>query len=441
MDGARPRNADREVSGDRLPSAEQPRDGRRRERARRSPFSAVVPAVVFAIGYGVAVLVWVIVGDPLPGGRWLAVHLFTLGVLTNVVLAFSIHFGQTVTRAPDQRWRWQPAILNVGIVLVLAGIPTDIAFATASGATITTAVVFDSYLRLRRMRRQAVGARFAWVARVYERAHGAFIHGAALGLLLGIGVLTGPWYGAGRIAHLHINVLGWAGLTLLATLVFFGPTMLRTRIEGGADDVAAPALRYGATALTVAVLLLLGTGVGGVAATGLRIAAAVGLGVYAWAVTVVCLPVARVAARAKRSATRPAVLALCAWFVVAGWADVVVIATGELRMLDAIGLAALVGVLGQAVATALTYVAPALRGTGNIQRGQLIDRMARGATPRTLAYNIGAVAVVAAAVGGADLASAGPLLAAAGWLLVIVTLATQVATALWPLDRRGREPA
>lgn len=81
--------------------------------------------------------------------------------------------------------------------------------------------------------------------------------------------------------------------------------MLRTRIEGGADDVAAPALRYGATALTVAVLLL-------------------------------------------------------------------------------------------------------LLGTG---------------------------------VGGADLASAGALLAAAGWLLVIVTLATQVASALWPLDRRGREPA
>lgn len=88
--------------------------------------------------------------------------------------------------------------------------------------------------------------------------------------------------------------------------MFFGPTMLRTRIEGGADDVAAPALRYGATALTVAVLLLL------------------------------------------------------------------------------------------------------LLGTG---------------------------------VGGADLASAGALLAAAGWLLVIVTLATQVAIALWPLEGRGREPA
>ena len=66
-----------------------------------------------------------------------------------------------------------------------------------------------------------------------------FVHGAILGALLGTGVLTGRWYGAGRIAHLHVNILGWAGLTLLATLVFFGPTMVRTRIRQGADDDAA----------------------------------------------------------------------------------------------------------------------------------------------------------------------------------------------------------
>lgn len=413
---------------DRAPASQHP----------RSPFATVLPSVLCTVTYGAAVAIWLIAGDRLPGGRWLAVHLFTLGVLTNAIAAFSIHFGQTVTRAPDQAWRWQPVLLNVGVLLVLVGIPTGGLPATASGATLTALVVLDAYLRLRRMRRQAVGARFAWIARIYERAHGAFIHGATLGLLLGTGVLTGAWYGAGRVAHLHINILGWAGLTLLATLVFFGPTMLRARIAEGADDAAAPALRHAATGLTVAVLLLLATGVGGTASTALRIAAAAGLGVYAWAVTVVCAPVLRVAAHAKPSATRPPLVALCAWFVAAAWADVAIIAAGGLRLLDGLGLAMLVGVLGQAVATALTYVAPALRCHTNTQRGQLTARMARGAAARTVAYNLGAVALVAAAVGGTDLAATGALVSTAGWALVLSILVGQAAAALWPLDHSAR---
>jgi hypothetical protein len=213
------------------------------------------------------------------------------------VITFSQHFGQTVTRAAAQRWRWQPAILNLGVALTLVGIPTATSWATGLGTTVFTAVVLDAYVRLRRMRHAAVGARFAWIARIYERAHG---HGAILEGLLGTGVLSGPWYGAGRVAHLHVKILGWAGLTLLATLVFFGPTMVRTRIREGADADAARALRHGATALTVAVLLL-ATGIGGMTATALRVAAAGTLGAYAWAATVVCLPVLRAATTAKPS--------------------------------------------------------------------------------------------------------------------------------------------
>lgn len=217
--------------------------------------------------------------------------------------------------------------------------------------------------------------------------------------------------------------------------------MVRTRIADGADARAAVVLRRGATALTVAVLLLLATGIGGAAGVTLRMAAAVGLAVYAWAVGVVCLPVLRAARAAKPSAARPPLVALCAWFVVAAWADVAVVAAGELRLLDAVGLAALIGVLGQAIVTALTYVAPALRGDTNDQRSRLTARMARGATPRTLVYNTGAAAVVAAAAGGAAFANTGARIAAAGWLLVIAVIALQAATAIWPLDRGRVHPA
>ena len=403
----------------------------------RSPFAVVGPTVGVAVGYGVTVAAWIVAGDRLPGGRWLAVHLFTLGVLTNVVIAFSQHFGQTVTRTARQRWRWQPVLLNLGVVLVLVGIPTATSWATGLGATVVTTVVLDAYLRLRRMRHVAVGARFAWIARIYERAHGSFVHGAILGALLGLGLLDGPWYGAGRVAHLHVNVLGWAGLTLLATLVFFGPTMVRTRIQPGADADAAAALRHGATALTVAVVLLLATGMAGPAGTVLRVTAAAALGVYAWAASVVCLPVLRAARLAKPSAAKPPLLAVCVWLPATVWADVAVVATGELRLLDALGLAALVGVLAQAIAAAVAYIAPAVRGRTNPERSLIMRRLGRGATARTIAFNLGAAAVTVAAAGGPALQAAGAQLAAVGWLLVIGSVATQVVVGTWPTGAGG----
>jgi len=398
----------------------------------------VAPAAGIAVVYGIATLVWVAVGDRLPGGRWLAVHLFTLGALSNVVTAFAQHFGRTVTRAAEERWVWQPVALNLGVVLVLVGIPTGMRWLTAAGATTVTAVVFAGYRRLRRMRRQAVGARFAWIARMYERAHGAFVHGATLGLLLGVGVLSGAWYASGRVAHLHVNVLGWGGLTLLATLVFFGPTVVRARIEDGADARAASALRHGATGLTLAVLLLVASGLGGVPGTVLRLLAAAGLGVYARAVTVVCLPVMRVAWHAKPSPARLPLVSLCLWFQAVAWCDVVVIAMGGLRLLDALGVAALAGVLAQAIATALTYVAPMVRAVATTDGHRIMARFERGAAARTATYNLGVAAVTAAAAGGPALAATGSRVAATGWALMGLVVVVQITIGLWPTASRRR---
>ena len=171
-----------------LPLA-RPSAGDRDPRLGRSPFGPAAPAIVAAMAYGVAALVWTVAGSTLPGGRWLAVHIFTLGVLTNLVLVFSEHFGRTLTRTPDRSVRWQMPGVNIGIVLTLAAIPADARWATSVGATVVTAVVLASAVRLRRMRKGAVGARFGWIVRSYEWAHAAFIAGATLGLLMGVGLL------------------------------------------------------------------------------------------------------------------------------------------------------------------------------------------------------------------------------------------------------------
>ena len=342
-----------------------------------------------------------------------------LGVVTNLVLVFSEHFGRTLTRTPAQPIRWQTPVVNAGILMILVGLPSGTRWATATGAMVVTTVVTISYGRLRRMRKQAIGARFAWIVRTYERAHSAFIHGAILGLLMGIGVLNGKWYVAGRMAHLHINILGWAGLTLLATLVFFGPTIVRTRILEGADERAAAALRRGATGLTIAFWLLLATGVGAPAATPLRLAAAVAMAVYAQAATVACLPVAGAARAANPSAPRWSIVAVGWWFPVVAWADVAVIATGSWRLLDAVGLAMILGVLAQTMTAVLTYLAPMLRARSFGGRDRLLARLETGATARAVAFNLGAAVVVSAAL---LRGTAGGVLGRGGWTLVTVSV-------------------
>ncbi len=422
-----------------VPAASRTPDGRvlsghRRTRLGRSPFWAAAPSISAALVAAVAAVVWVVAGRWLPGGRWFAVHLLTLGVLTNLVPVFSEHFARRMTRADAPRWRAQPLVLNAGLIAVLVGIPTGAVWAVGAGATVATAVVFVSYRRLRRLRRAAdEAARFAWVVRIYERAHGAFVHGAMLGLLMGVGLLPGRWYGPARLAHLHVNVLGWGGLTLLATLVFFGPSMTRTRIARGADDRAARALGVGATGLGVGVLALLVTGVGGGVATVFRVGASAGLAAYAWAASVVCLPVARGAVGAGGSATRWPVAAVAVWFPLLAWADVAVVLTGRWALLNALGLAMLLGVLVQAVAATLVFLTPMLRGRSFASRDLLLARLERGAPARTAVFHVGVLLVAAAATNrlvGLDVAA---VLARTGWVLLLGALVQQLVAALWPL--------
>ena len=416
------------VGSARLPLA---RAGHGQRPRSRSPFGPAAPSIVAALGYTVLLGVWLVAGDVLPGGRWFAIHLFTLGVMTNLVLTFSEHFGRTVTRTSGERAAWWPLVTNLGVALTLLGLPTGWLPLLAVGATTVTVSVIASYRRLRRMRREALGARFAWIVRVYERAHGAFVHGAVLGALLGVGLIGGVWYGPVRLAHLHANVLGWGGLTLLATLVFFGPTMARCRIEPGADDRAARALRWGATGLSVAVVLLLATGLSGAPGLVAQLGAGISLAVYAAAASLVCAPVFRAVWRAKPTAPRPLVLGVTVWLPVVAWMDAVLVASGSWRWLDALGVIALVGVLGQAAAATLVYLAPMLRGRTTETRELVRTRLEVGARSRAIGINLG---VASAATGGARVVGELPLVGV-GLGLVLLSLMATFVVAMWPLER------
>jgi len=392
-----------------------------------APFGDVRLALGLALAYAIATFVWIVAGTALPGGRWAAVHLFTLGVLSNAILAFSHHFSRTLTHTvgPDiDRWTLSA---NLGIGLLLLGTIGTHRPAMVVGGTLLMIIVTASWWRLRRMRRAALGARFGWVVRSYERAHGSFIHGALLGLLLGVGAFTGPWYVGARMAHLHANVLGWGGLTLLATLVLFGPTIVRTQMEPGAAARSARHLRLGATSLSGAVVLLLLTGLPGVAGPLMRIAAGLALCGFAAAATSVLGPVRRTAYRARASGGRLFILGVTVWFTAAVWADALVVLTGRWELLDAIGAMLLAGVLTQAILATGWYLLPILQGRTTAHRDALRARLDLGYRLRAGTLNTGVLVAVLGAAGGASgpAALGRPGIAGIGMLLVgAVVLAT-----------------
>lgn len=365
-------------------------------------------------------------------------HLFTLGVLSPLVLALSQHFGATLTRTEEGDTVRLTLLFTAGAIGVLVGVASGERAVLVAGATLAGTAVTIGDLRLRRARRTATGARFGWIVRLYERAHGAFLHGAVLGALLGAGVLRGSWYLPGRIAHLHANVLGWGVLTLLATIVFFGPTVLRRQIVSGADERAARTLRHGATGLSVALLALLAMGVGGPVAVVARVVAAGGLAVLAWVGTGAVWPVLRTALEGSPSPGRWPLAAACTWLAVGLWADVVVVALGRWALLDALGVVALVGVLLQTILAAVMHLAPIAFGRDRRHRDALRARVARGSGLRTVALDLGVLAVVSAAVwrtlaGGLPTALPGTV----GWALVTIAVVTFPLAVLPAVSARG----
>jgi len=381
-------------------------DQLRPTRGGATPFAAVRGVLGIAAGLALIALVFAIGGGRLPGGRWLAIHLFTLGPLTLLVVAFSGQLGAGFVQARPQSPR--VALLAVGAGILWLAVPaaqsgrlvaTERA-AVGVGATVVTAGVMASWVRLRRLRKGAPAARWAWIVRIYERAHGAYAHGALLGALLGAGVFSGRWYLAAQRAHLHVMIVGFAGITLVATLVVFGPALLRGRMAPDVATRAQAALRWAVVGVTVASAGLVLSALNGVAGTIARVVAAGGLAAFARAATIVGLAVVWTArnrsAGARGRVIGSHVAAVAVLLVVAAWADVVIVALGAWTWLDALGGLALVGVLANATAAVVTFAGAQVLGADVTQRRLRGERLDALHPWTALATTIGVAAIVAA---------------------------------------------
>jgi len=109
---------------------------------------------------------------------------------------------------------------------------------------------------------------------------------------------------------------------------------------------------------------------------------------------------------------------------VALWADVLVIAFGAWRWLDALGAAALLGVLLQAIVAAVIHLAPVALGRGRAHRDAMRDRIDRLSGTRAAVFDVGVVLLVATTAArpllGSDPITGGT--GRVGWALVAVAV-------------------
>src|SRR5665811_381106 len=163
-------------------------------------------------------------------GWWLPLHLALLGTITQVIVGGQLMFSATLglSRGPSRRVTLtQLALLNLGAILVIGGRLWDSRTALALGAaTVTIAIVWVLSL-VDRLWRHSVNRRFTITGTFYRLAGVSIIFGATIGGALGIGAFSNASsYVNHRSVHMALNVLGWAGLTVVGTAITLLPTIL-----------------------------------------------------------------------------------------------------------------------------------------------------------------------------------------------------------------------
>jgi nitrite reductase (NO-forming) len=352
----------------------------------------------FVLAYLAAGAVVVALGGRVAGGGWLALHLVLLGAATNAIVVWSEHFAAALLRTPPASERVatvRALALNLGIVAVLAGVQTGRSGLAAAGAGLVGVVVLGHGLSLANRIGRALPARLSMTVWFYVAAGAALLAGMGLGLWLAGGVAgSADAYRALRLAHAHLNVLGWVGLAVVGTQFTLWPTVLRTRMVPGLERAVRWSLPPLAAGLAVAAAGL---------ASQRRVVALAGLATYLAGLVVALVPFVRTAVR------RPPTTA-AAWMLGAGMAWLVVAVVADLGALAASpGVAALedrvarlvpavvAGFALQTLTGALTYLLPVVFGRGahgNRQLGRILDL---GWPLRVAAVNTGVLLLVTGA--------------------------------------------
>ncbi|MGH2736325.1 MAG: hypothetical protein ACRDKZ_12150 [Actinomycetota bacterium] len=324
-------------------------------------------------------------------GWWLPLHLLLVGAATQLIVGGHIMFSATlgVSRGPDRPvLLGQLALLNAGAAGIIGGRLFDLTILLGLGATALVAAIISAALITQELWRSALNRRFASVRVFYGLASISLLLGAGIGAAMAIGAFDGASsYAAHKLAHLALNLWGWAGMTILGTMMTLLPTVLHVRAPR-ASVVRAPWVFF------VGLLTLAGG-----LTTDARVLALFGMLLIGAGIAPVTGYLREVLGTPRRRRFPGAGLQLVAafgWLLVVATSQFVLVAadgTSQLRDLWVVGLG--LGVVGQAVLGAWAFLLPAARpGTPELRRRELFVFEA-GARTQAIGYNLGLLLMLA----------------------------------------------
>ena len=292
--------------------------------------------------------------------RWLPLHLFLAGGVGLAVSAVTLMLTVTWSAAPAPADRWvavQRSLVAAGAAGVAVARQAGLPVALTGGA----GVVY--LLGLALLAVLLVVTVIDGVERRFDVAVGAYVCALVLSVFaigVGIDMAVHEPNADLRASHVTLNLLGYVGLVIGATLPYFGATMARARMSRRVTP-----LRLGVV-VAVQVLAVLAVVVG--VLVNVRLPVFMGLGAYGYGI-VVLLAFMPTPTRRQVEWAGPRLLAL--WFGALWWVGAVFATAYEAQVDDTLPftgrwlLVVVVGGYAQIVWGALAYLLPMLRGGGH----------------------------------------------------------------------------
>lgn len=198
---------------------------------------------IFAGLFAAVAVVWAVI--KLAGNAttwWGPLHAFLVGTVLCAISGTSQMFTTTWSAStPAPRWMsyTQGIALVIGAGLVLVGVGTGWPAPTWIGGTLVASSLVMLGVIVVRAIKQSLLRRFDLSARFYLLAFATGLVGVSLGILMGTGTVTGETYANLRVAHLHLNLIGLVGFTILGTIPTLLPTFAHQKTVSGVEAVIA----------------------------------------------------------------------------------------------------------------------------------------------------------------------------------------------------------
>ncbi|GAA4530311.1 multicopper oxidase domain-containing protein [Brachybacterium paraconglomeratum] len=348
----------------------------------------------------VALVVVVLTHQWIPQSRWLLVHMVTLGLITTSIMVWGQHFTEALLKTrlgeesrPRQLHRLR--LLSAGVLVTILGMLPAWPWVVVLGALMVSAALLWYAAALGAQIRAALAPRFEFTVKAYLGAACLIPVGATLGAVMAFSPGE-PWQGRLLLAHQLVNILGFVGITVTATLLTLWPTVLRTRIE-------LAAARRSTGGLLGMLLSVIGATTGALLGSTLLGCAFLlaYLGSFAW-VAVTLVQVTLRAARQERTVPLPLfpVLSIGAgvtWFamtvvglLVMWWrsADAQLASSLVAADIQQLTVPFVAGFLLQVLLGAMSYLLPVTMRGGPRSTKAALEVMSRFAVLRTVTYNL-----------------------------------------------------